>query len=175
MQLPIRYYGDPILRAKAKPVEAITPKIIELANDMIETMIVNNGVGLAAPQIGKSLRLYVCRDEIKNFNGEYILGEPRVVINPVLSNPSAETIIQVEGCLSIPGLHLDIERPKKIHIRYQNLKGEFIEEELVDYFARINMHENDHLNGTLHIDRVSPQNRKKIEPILRSIKKKYSS
>lgn len=174
MQLPIRYYGDPVLRAKAKPLEKITQEIIELAHNMIETMILNNGVGLAAPQIGKSIRLYVCRDEIKNFEGEYTLGEPKVMVNPVLTNPSEETVTQVEGCLSIPGLHLNIERPKAIYIRYQNLSGEFIEEELTDYFARVNMHENDHLNGTLHIDRASAQDRKKAEPILKQIKKKYS-
>lgn len=173
MKLPIRYYGDPILRLKAKPVEKITPEIIQLTQDMIETMIFNNGVGLAAPQIGLSIRLYVCRDEIKNFEGDYTLGEPKVMVNPVLSNPSLETTIQVEGCLSIPGLHLDVERPKKIHIRYQNLRGEIVEEELTNYFARVNMHENDHLNGTLHIDRTSPQERKDAEPILRQIKRKY--
>jgi peptide deformylase len=174
MELPIRYYGDPILRIKAKPVNEITPEIIELAQNMIQTMILNNGVGLAAPQIGRSIRLYVCRDEIKNFEGQYILGEPKVMVNPVLTNPSEEMVTQVEGCLSIPGLHLNIERPRKICIRYQNLQGEFIEEELTDYFARVNMHENDHLNGTLHIDRALPQDRKKAEPILRQIKKKYS-
>ena len=81
MELPIRYYGDPILRIKAKPVNEITPEIIELAQNMIQTMILNNGVGLAAPQIGRSIRLYVCRDEIKNFEGQYILGEPKVMVN----------------------------------------------------------------------------------------------
>lgn len=173
MELPIRYYGDPILRIKAKPIGEITPEIIELAQNMIETMILNNGVGLAAPQVGRSIRLYVCRDEIKNFEGQYILGEPKVMVNPVLTDPSKETVVQVEGCLSIPGLHLNIERPRTIYIRYQNLRGEFIEELLTDYFARINMHENDHLNGTLHIDRALLQERKKAEPILRKIKKKY--
>jgi len=173
MQLPLRYYGDPILRQKAKPIEAITSQIIELAKDMIETMIVHNGVGLAAPQVGKLIRLYVCRDEIKDFEGKYTLGEPKVMINPVLTNPSEETTVQVEGCLSIPGLHLNIERPKSIHIRYQNVQGNWIEEDLTDYFARINMHENDHLNGTLHFDRASAQDRKKAESILRQIKAKY--
>ena len=174
MRLPIRYYGDPILRAKAKPVEKITQEIIDLAQNMIETMIADNGVGLAAPQIGRLIRLYVCRNEYKSPEGEYLLGEPRVVINPTLSQPSLETTIQVEGCLSIPGVHLDIERPKNIQIRYQNGQGKWIEEELVDYFARINMHENDHLNGVLHIDRADPQDRKQVEGKLRQIKKMYS-
>jgi peptide deformylase len=175
MRLPLRYYGDPILRAKAKPVENITPEIIQLAEDMIETMIACNGVGLAAPQIGQSIRLYVCRDEIKNFEGEYFLGEPKVMINPTLSNPSSETASEVEGCLSIPKVHLSVERPKKIHIRYQNLQGEFREEGFTDFFARVNMHENDHLNGVLHIDRASLEDRKKVETALREIKKKYSA
>lgn len=173
MRLPLCYYGDPILRTKAQTIEKITPEIVALAEDMIETMIAHNGVGLAAPQVGKSIRLYVCRDEHKNFEGEYTLGEPKVMINPILRHPSLETTSQLEGCLSIPGLHLNIERPKSIHIRYQTLQGEFVEEELSDFFARVNMHENDHLNGVLHIDRASIQDRKEAEPFLRQIKKKW--
>jgi peptide deformylase len=173
MQLPLRYYGDPILRQKAQNIERITPEIIQLAQDMIETMIAHNGVGLAGPQVGQLLRIYVCRDEKKNFEGEYELGEPKVMINPILTNPSLETAAQLEGCLSIPGLHVNVERPQKIRIRYQTLEGTFAEEELSDFFARVNMHENDHLNGVLHFDRASPQDRKKAEPILRQIKKKY--
>lgn len=173
MKLSLRYYGDPVLRTKAQPIEEITSEIIELARDMIETMIESNGVGLAAPQIGKLLRIYVFRDETLHPEGHYVLGPPHVVINPVISQPSKETEESLEGCLSLPGLHVNVKRPKKIHIRYQNLEGEWVDQDLEGFIARVNMHENDHLNGVLHIDRASPHERKAAEPALQKIKKKY--
>ena len=74
---------------------------------------------------------------------------------------------------SLPNLHVKVARPKKIHIRYQNLEGELIEKDLEGFIARVNMHENDHLNGVLHIDRATPKDRKAIEPELQKLKQKY--
>jgi peptide deformylase len=173
VKLKIHYYGDPILRTKALPIPEITPEILQLAQEMIEAMIEHNGVGLAAPQIGKLLRIYVFREEKLRADGHYELGEPEVVINPVLSKPSKESESMLEGCLSVPGLRVNVVRPKKVHIRYQNLKGEFVEKELTDFCARVNMHENDHLNGVLHIDRADPKERKELESVLQKLKKKY--
>ncbi len=175
MKLPIRYFGDPILRAKAKEIPEITPEIVKLAADMAETMVANNGVGLAGPQVGKLLRIYVFCDEWLDSQGEYRVGHPQVVINPVFTSPSEETEETLEGCVSLPGLHIKVRRPKQIHIRYQNLQGEFVEQVLNGFLARVNMHENDHLNGVLHIDRASPKERKLIEPALRKIKRKFYS
>lgn len=175
MKLPLRYYGHPDLRAKAKPIEEITPEIVQLAEAMIEMMISHNGIGLAGPQVGKLLRIFVRRDEILMADGRYSLGSPEVIINPILSSPSEETEVMLEGCLSVPGLHVAVERPKKIHVRYQNLKGEWIEEDRDDFLGRITMHENDHLNGTLHIDRASAAERRRIEPHLRALKKKLAA
>lgn len=174
MKLPLRYFGHPDLRAKADPIQEITPEIVKLAQDMIETMIANNGVGLAANQIGRRLRIFVRRFEGFNPDGKYYLGEPEVIINPTLSNPSKEIEEQAEGCLSIPGVHAKVPRPKSIHLRYQNLKGEWIDEDLDDFLARNAMHENDHLNGVLYIDRISDKDRKRLDPILRAIKQKYN-
>jgi peptide deformylase len=174
MKLRLHYYDDPVLRTKAKSIGAITPEIESLSSEMIALMIEHNGVGLAGPQVGKLLRIYVFRDEVLNANGQYELGAPQVAINPVLSSPSKETETMLEGCLSIPGLHVKVSRPKKIHIRYQNLKGELLEQDLVGFIARVNMHENDHLNGVLHIDRATPKDRKALEPQLQKIKQKYS-
>ncbi len=171
--LPIHYYGDPVLRKKGEPIEKITPEIVAFAEDLVKAMIHYNGVGLAAPQVGKLLRIYVFRDEWLDEEGKYQLGEPNIVINPILSDPSKETESMLEGCLSLPKLHVPVTRPKKIHIRYQNLKGEFIEKDLIGFLARVNMHENDHLNGVLHIDRATPKDRKAIEPELQRIKKQY--
>lgn len=173
MKLPLRYLGHIDLRTKAKPVEKITPEIIQLAEDMVESMVAYNGVGLAAPQVGKLLRIFVRRDEVLLEDGRYSLGAPEVIINPILSNPSKETSVMLEGCLSVPGVHVEVERPIQIHLRYQNLKGQWIEEEVKDFLARVTMHENDHLNGVLHIDRIHPKEKARIEPFLREIKKKY--
>ncbi|PIS02983.1 MAG: peptide deformylase [Chlamydiae bacterium CG10_big_fil_rev_8_21_14_0_10_42_34] len=173
--LPIRYYGHPDLRVKAKPVEKITPEIIKICESMLAKMIsLDNCIGFAGPQLGILLRIFVIREEIFLPDDKYALGDPEVIINPVLSSPSKELESMAEGCMSLPGLHVDVVRPKSIHVRYQNLKGEFVEEDLTDFRARMFMHENDHLNGVLHIDRMDPKERKKIEKILRDMKQKYN-
>lgn len=177
MILQLHYYGHPILRQKAKPIEAVTPEIVKIAEDMVETMLSHsNSIGFAGPQLGVPLRLFVIREEIFLPNNQFTFGPPEVIINPVLSKPSQETEVMSEGCMSIPNLHVEVARPTKIHVRYQNIKGECIEEDLVDFRARMFMHENDHLNGVLHIDRMaSAKKRQEIEPVLRAIKKKYCS
>jgi peptide deformylase len=174
-KLPLRRYDDPILRKKALLIEEITPEIERLAADMIETMVTSNGVGLAGPQVGHLLRIFIIRDEVLGLDGQYKVGSPEVIINPTLSNPSEEKVVMVEGCLSLPGLYLEVVRPKKIHVRYMNLKGEWVEEMLDEFRARVTMHENDHLNGVLTIDRIDKQKRKKAEPHLLAIKKKYQN
>jgi len=174
-KLALRRYDDPILRKKAVSVEAITPAIERLAADMVETMVGSNGVGLAGPQIGQLLRIFIIRDEMLAEDGNYVMGPPEVIINPTLSSPSEEKVSMVEGCLSLPGLYVDVIRPKVIHVRYMNLKGEWVEEMLDGFRARVTMHENDHLNGVLTIDRIDKRERKKAEPHLLAIKKKYHS
>ena len=136
-------------------------------------MVHYNGVGLAAPQIGKLHRIFVVRDEIAQPDGEYQFGPPEVIINPVLSGPSSEMVVMPEGCLSIPGVHTDVIRPSTIHVRYQKLDGQFVEKELTKFLARVFMHENDHLNGVLFFDRLTPEQRKELEPQLRDVKQKY--
>lgn len=173
MKLPLRYYGDPILREKAKPIEKITPEILQLARDMIETMEAYNGVGIAAPQIGVSLRIFVRRDEVALADGRFTLGPAEVLLNPEITRLSEEEETMTEGCLSIPKVIVHVSRPKKIRVRYQTLQGDWREEERDDFLARVTMHENDHLNGVLHIDRAPPHERKKIEPKLREIKRLF--
>jgi peptide deformylase len=169
----VRRYNDPVLRAKALPIETITPEIEKLGRDLIETMILYKGVGLAAPQVGILLRIFVIQDERLDEKGEWIGCEPEVIINPVLSKPSSEKTVMQEGCISLPGLYLDVSRPETIHIRYQNIKGEWVEELLQGFRARVMMHENDHLNGVLTFDRIDKKERKKVESQLQAIDKKY--
>ncbi|MGD2169690.1 MAG: peptide deformylase [Chlamydiota bacterium] len=175
MLLKLCYYNNPILRKKCKPVKEITDEIKRLAQDMIETMDAGNGVGLAAPQVGKDLAIFVMREDKYTEEGELVLGDAKVFINPKLSNPSKETNVHLEGCLSLPGLHLDIERPNVIYVEAMDLEGNITSQEFTDFTARIIMHENDHLNGVLFIDRIPKKTKKKIEPSLRKIKEKYEA
>ena len=172
-KLLVRKYEDSVLRKQALPIEAITPEIEKLGRDMIETMILHKGVGLAGPQVGVLLRIFVIQDERVNESGEWVVSEPEIIINPALSKPSQEKEVMQEGCLSLPGLHVDVVRPRTIHVRYQNIKGEWVEEQVTDFRARVMMHENDHLNGVLTIDRMNKKERKKVEPLLQAIDKKY--
>lgn len=165
------YYDNPILRQKSKPVGNITDQIKKFAREMAEAMVHYNGVGLAAPQVGQLIRIIVIRDEYVNDEGEYSLGPPEILINPQLSRPSSkETITMPEGCLSLPGIHAEVARPAAIHVQYQTIDGRKVEEKANGFRARVIMHENDHLNGVLYIDRLSAEERAKIEPLLRTLK-----
>jgi len=175
MKLPVRYFGHPDLRKKAQVVEKITPEIIKIAEDMVETMVsMENAIGFAGPQLGVPLRIFVIREEKCVADDEYVFAEPEVIINPVLSNPSKEIITMVEGCMSLPALQVDVDRPDTIHVKYQNLKGEYKEEALEGFRARMFMHENDHINGVLIIDRIDSKQRRAVEPLLKKIKSKYN-
>jgi len=174
MPLPLVYYDNPILRKKAAPISEITEETRQLAQDLIETMLHHNGVGLAAPQVGVKQRIFVIRDELVSEDGNFRLADPEVLINPVVSNPSKETEVMAEGCLSIPGIHAEVIRPARITVRYQTLDGQMREEEASHFRARVIMHENDHLNGVLFIDRLSQKLRKKLDSRLQEIKKRYT-
>ncbi len=174
MKLPILYYGHPGLRQLCLPVTEITDEIKTLVADMIETMDASDGVGIAAPQVGRSIRLFVLRNYLESDTEEVLLSDPIVYINPKLTCPSEELVEDVEGCLSIPGVRLQVRRPLKIHVEATDLNGNQFFEELEGYNARVRMHENDHINGVLFIDRVHPSAKKKIEPILKEIKRKHN-
>lgn len=173
MILSLVYYDNHQLRLRSEKIKEITPEIKQLIYDMIETMDANNGVGLAAVQVGKHLRIIIIRPVLKN-DDDAVLGEVEVYINPKLSNPSEKTEVLPEGCLSIPGLHLEVERPYSIHVDAQDINGNQISKSFFGFHARQIMHENDHLNGVLFIDRLPAKKRKEIEPTLKAIKSKYN-
>lgn len=175
MLLKIYYYGHPILRKRCEPVAEITDEIRQLAKDMIETMDKYDGVGLAAPQVGRPIRMFVLRNYVFTEEGHWRLSEPRVYINPKLTNPGEHFLTDTEGCLSLPGLVLHISRPDKITIEATDLDGNVFVEHLEGYNARVRMHENDHINGVLFMDRIDANYRNRIDPQLREIKKKYSN
>lgn len=171
MILKLAYLGDPVLRQKTKPIEAITEDIRQLVQDMIETMEAANGIGLAAPQVHRSLALFVAKVPIQQPDNSWAEGKLRVFINPKILSYSEECSISSEGCLSIPKIYVDVIRPHKISIQAMDLEGKIFVLELSGLEARNFMHENDHLNGTLIIDRMDKKERKQIESKLRELKK----
>lgn len=173
MKLPIRYYGDPVLRKKCAPIEEITPEIRKLAQDMIETLDKLNAQGLAACQVGHSIRMFVLRNYVENPDGSWSVSDPVVFINPKIISHSKETIKDREGCMSIPGLRGVVERPLKATVEALDLDGKVFVEDSEGYNARCRFHENDHINGVLYVDRLDVHERKRLEPYLQAIKKKY--
>jgi len=175
MLLDLRYYDDPILREKCEEIGEITAEIKQLAQDMIETMMLDNrGSGLAAPQVGHTSRIFVTAMTTVNEDDEVVYERPYVFINPILSDPSEETVAHQEGCLSIPKLFVYVNRPKEITCEYTDVDGKRHKERFEGWFARAIMHENDHLNGVLHIDRTTRRERNEIQGDLRRIKKKFA-
>ena len=140
---------------------------------MMTTISPPYDVGISAPQIGRDLRIFVVNVTGEDKDSHPIFGEPKVYINPVLSEPSEEMVSLGEGCLSIPGVYGDVWRPHAITIEAIDLDGNPIKERVTGYRARVIMHENDHLNGVLFIDRLDPKDRRKMEHSLQAIKKKY--
>ncbi|MCQ2589738.1 MAG: peptide deformylase [Treponema sp.] len=144
MILNITKLGEDVLRQVAQPVPEVNDEIRQLAEDMFETMIEADGVGLAAPQIGKSIRMFVliADDEVR-----------RVFINPQIIKTSEERCDYDEGCLSIPQIYETISRPKSITVQATNEQGKNFVLEADGFLARIIQHEYDHLDGILYIDR----------------------
>jgi len=159
----IVYYGDPILRKKAKPVVAFNAQIGSLVEDMIETMMANDGIGLAAPQVGESKRIVV----IDTTRGEI---PPLVFVNPEIIFASEELEDREEGCLSFPDIHLNIKRPAVVSVKAFDASGkEFLIENASDLLARAIQHEIDHLDGLLIIDHVTLLQRKLLSGKLKKI------
>jgi peptide deformylase len=178
--LQILEYGDPILRAKGKPIENIDDRIRELAANMIETMHAANGVGLAAQQIGEALQLTVLnvslvedRPSTLKLDGKDV--DPKAAMPLVLINPEIElrgaNEVGVEGCLSFPEITGEIERAKSVIVRAQTLKGGTIEIEASGFLARAIQHEGDHLNGILFIDRMNSAAKAALSSRLKRLQK----
>lgn len=158
----IKKYGETALREIAQEVDKIDDEILEILDNMVETMHSAKGVGLAAPQVGISKRIFVCDQ------GD---GVVRKVINPVITPLTEKLMDYEEGCLSIPGIYKKVQRPEKIKIEYLNEKGESVTEEVEGSLAIIMQHEYDHLNAVLFVDKVSPMAKRMISKKLQLLKK----
>jgi peptide deformylase len=150
----VRYLGDPVLREMCREVEAIDDDVRALVDDLLETMYAEDGIGLAAPQIGVPLRVFVYDvrdDELK----------PGVLVNPRIVEATGKQK-EVEGCLSIPGLDEVVERSGHVVVEGLDRDGEPVRIEATGLLSRCLQHENDHLDGVLFIDRVSPLKRRML-------------
>jgi peptide deformylase len=147
---PVRVFGDPVLKQRARDVEELDGGLVALVETMYETMYEAVGVGLAAPQIGVQLRVFT-----------YDVGEgPHAVVNPEIVAASGEWLYH-EGCLSVPGVHFEIARPKVVTLRGLTVDGTELEVEGDEILGRVFQHELDHLDGVLLLDRLDPRERKR--------------
>lgn len=162
MILPIYVYGTDVLREKTKEIDANYPNLEKLVKDMFETMYASDGVGLAAPQIGKAIRLFVV--DADPLGDEYpdSKGFKKVFINPVITDYSNEICSMSEGCLSIPGLSESVERPKSITIKYFDENFNPQTDTYSGFNARVVQHEYDHLEQVLFTDRLNPMRKTMI-------------
>lgn len=158
MYLPIVGLGDPVLRKEAQPITPDYPDLKQLIDDMFETMYTADGVGLAAPQIDRSIQLVVIGfrpyDEATDTYGEE--EERHVLINPEIIEERGEKKYFNEGCLSLPDIHEDVLRPEKIVLHWFDENWVEHNEEIDGLFARVAQHEIDHLHGKVFTDRLSP-------------------
>lgn len=160
---------DPRLKTISKPVESFDEELKTLVDDMFETMYAAHGIGLAAIQVGEPLRVLVidlqeedpdaepveCDHDGTKHTHQPVINDPRIFVNPEILDPSEELKTYQEGCLSVPDIFADIDRPARCRVRYQDLDGNTHEEEMTGMLAVCIQHEMDHLNGILFIDHLS--------------------
>ena len=172
MILPIYAYGQSVLRKKAHPIDPDYRDLQGLIDDMFQTMYSARGVGLAAPQIGRDIRLFVIDTlQLDKPGKKPIGGVKKVMINAQLLDETGEPWLYEEGCLSIPDIHVEIERMPVINIRYVDQDWKEHTETFEGINARVIQHEYDHIEGILFIDRMKPLKRRMINRKLEKIKK----
>ena len=175
MIYPIYVYGTSVLRKKAQEIPKDYEGLEQLVEDMFETMTVSEGVGLAAPQIGKSLRVFVVDTTQIEYNEEEddedISDFKQAFINPEIIEETGEEWTSNEGCLSIPGIREDVERKERLRIQYYDPQFNFHDEVYEGIKARIIQHEYDHLMGVLFVDKINPLRKRLIKGKLNAISK----
>ncbi len=166
--LNVKIYGNPILRKRAEEVEVIDNDIRKFVDNMFDTMYAEDGVGLAAPQVGVSKRIFII--DVSEVDGEP--ETPMVFINPKIIRQSDRTSIVEEGCLSIPGIREDVKRSEEAEVEALNEKGELVHYKAKGLFARAVLHENDHLNGVLFVDYLGPVRKMMIKDRLTELEQR---
>ena len=183
--LEVVKYGHPALRSKGRKIEKIDESITTLAEEMIVTMYEEDGCGLAAHQVGRSIQMAVIdvmpafedRPSSAWINGRELELEslmPLVMINPEIHPIGDEKVIENEGCLSMPGLHDEVERHARVRIVCQDIDGSILDFEAEGLLSRAAQHEVDHLHGILFIDHLSPEHLATHQPLLRKLQAQAS-
>lgn len=170
MILPIYLYGQPVLRQEAEEITKDYPDLENLVKNMYETMYASDGIGLAAPQVGLSIRLVVIDADALKESFPELEGVKLTLINPELEViEEGKKITREEGCLSVPGIHEPVARYEKVRLNWLDM--DFVEHEEVfeGFLARIIQHEYDHLDGTLYVDKTTPIRKQLIRTKLRNI------
>ena len=170
MVLPIYIYGQPVLRKVAEDITPDYPQLEQLIADMWETLAESDGIGLAAPQVGKSIRVVLIDLDVLSEDMPEYKDFKRVFINAhIVEKDDSETSSSEEGCLSLPAIHEKVVRPKRIHVQWMDEKGEAHDEWVEGYLARVMQHEFDHLEGKVFVDRVSPLRKQLIKSKLKAL------
>lgn len=169
MKLPVYIYGHPVLRRATEPVAQDYPNLKKLVDDMFETMYAAEGCGLAAPQVGLSLRLVVIDADVLKEMYPECAGRKFALINPEVEVLDGEPVTRAEGCLSLPGLSENVERIENIRLRWLDEDFNQHEEVMSGFLARCVQHELDHLEGKMYIDHVSPTRKLLIRSKLRNL------
>lgn len=175
MQRSLVYVGNPLLRKKAKTVEIFDHSLTQVVEDLKDTLLVSKkGVALAAPQIGVSLSIFMTRTLEDPQDIASATDQVRVYINPKITSISQQFVSMEEGCLSIPNLYRAVERPETVTFSAQDENGVYFTETALGWHARILLHENDHLQGSLFIDRLSKQEKKRIAQLLSKMERELN-
>lgn len=170
MILPIYIYGQPVLRKVAQDIPTDYPNLDTLIQDMFETLTASDGIGLAAPQIGKDIRLVVIDLDVLADDLPEYKGFRKAFINPhIVEYDDSKTNSMEEGCLSLPAIHESVTRPTRIHVQYLDQDMQPHDEWVEGYLARVMQHEFDHLDGKMFIDRISVLRKQMIQSKLRAL------
>jgi peptide deformylase len=171
MILPVTVYGDPVLRKVAEPIGPDYPDLPALLENLWETMYFADGVGLAAPQVGLSIRIFVIDASAGADEDPSLEGLKKTFINPEMVSLDGDDWSMEEGCLSLPDIHENVTRPETVRIRYVDENFTEHEEEYSGFMARVIQHEYDHLEGKLFVDYLAPLKRKLLRGRLNDITK----
>lgn len=169
MIYPVTVFGDPVLRKKAEPITKEFPKLKEFVQNMFDTMYNSDGVGLAAPQVGQAIRIFVIDSEIDD--EDELPGIKKAFINPEILEKSGDEWVMNEGCLSLPEIREDVLRPETVKIKY--VDEEFNEhiETYSGFTSRVIQHEYDHLEGVMFVDYLNPLRKRILKSKLSAISK----
>ena len=169
MLLPIYIYGHPVLRKESEDIAPDYPDLKKFINDLYQTMDEADGVGLAAPQVGKNIRMFVVDGSVFEETDPNCAGFRKVFINAHITERTGEEVSRSEGCLSVPGIHEEVRRKDTIRIRYRDEEWNEHEEEFQGIKAWIIQHEYDHLDGKIFTDHLSPLKKRLLKSKLNNI------